>query len=214
MLLCVALLALSVSPAVALAPNRLIQAVEHRYNGAQTLRLHFVEDFEWQGHRRPPETGQLTLRKQGKMRWDYTQPTGKLFVSDGKTVYLYTAADHRVEKIPLRDTADLRAPLAFLLGHLDLKKEFRDFETHPGEGGTWLEAKAKDEHAPYEALTFLAGDDGVVKQLKITGRDGSITSFQFSDEVLNPQVDNSLFHFVIPQGAEIVDAVDLRGEGR
>ena len=30
----------------------------------------------------------LTLRKPGRMRWDYQQPPGKLFVSDGKTVYL------------------------------------------------------------------------------------------------------------------------------
>jgi outer membrane lipoprotein carrier protein len=50
------------------------------------------------------------------MRWDYLRPAGKLFISDGKTVYLYSASENRVEKMPLKDTEDMRAPLAFLLG--------------------------------------------------------------------------------------------------
>jgi len=57
-----------------------------------------------QGHRRSPEAGKLTLRKQGKMRWDYAKPAGKVFVSDGKMFYLHTAADNKVEEIPLKDT--------------------------------------------------------------------------------------------------------------
>ena len=61
------------------------------------------------------------------------RPAGKLFISDdGKTALLYTAGENRVEKMPLKDTEDMRAPLAFLLGRLDMKKEFRDFWLHPG----------------------------------------------------------------------------------
>ncbi len=210
-----AIVALSVSPAVAAASSTegLIHQVERRYNGARTLTLQFVENFDYQGHRHPSEVGQLTLRKQGKMRWDYTQPAGKLFISDGKTVYLYTAADNRVEKIPIRDTDDLRAPMAFLLGHLDLKKEFRDFASRPGEGGTWLDARAKSDKLPYESLAMLVGANGSVKQLKVTGRDGSVMDFRFSDERVNPPVEDKLFHFEIPPGAEVVNAVEFRGEG-
>ncbi len=208
-----ALVALSVFPGWGASTDSLIHQVESRYNGARTLSLHFVENFEFQRRQYPPEVGQLTLRKQGKMRWDYTQPAGKLFISDGKTVYLYTAADNRVERIPVRDTADLRAPMAFLLGHLELKKEFRDFTSRPGDGGTWLDAKAKSDKVPYELLAMLVGENGTVKQLKVTGRDGSVMDFRFSDERLNPPVKNKLFHFEIPPGAEVVDAVEFSGEG-
>src|SRR4051812_42045635 len=75
--------------------DELIARMQKRYNAAQTLSVRFEESYSMLGHARPPESGVLTLRKQGKMRWDYAHPAGKLFISDGKNVFLYTAADNR-----------------------------------------------------------------------------------------------------------------------
>jgi|SRR5579875_2763282 len=192
--------------------DELIKKIQDRYNGARTLSLNFVEDYSILGHPRPEESGKLTLRKQGKMRWDYTHPAGKLFISDGKTVFLYTARDNRVEKVPLKNTEDMRAPLAFLLGRLDMKKEFRDFELRPGPGGSWLKAMAKNERVPYQSVEMLVAPDGSVRQLKVVGRDQSLLSFSFSDEKLNPPVSDEAFRFKIPPGAEVVDSADLAQE--
>ena len=192
----------------------LIKQVQQRYNGARTLAVEFTEEYSIQGHARQPETGTLTLRKQGKMRWDYSRPAGKLFVSDGKSVYLYIAADNRVEKLPLKDTDDMRAPLAFLLGHLDMKKEFRDFAAHPGEGGAWLDASAKTDNVPYAKVQMLVAADGAIKELKVVGRDESELRFRFKEERLNPAVPDSLFHFVVPPGAEVVQSVEFNGESK
>ena len=187
----------------------LIAQVQGRYNAARTLSVHFVESYSIQGHPRPPESGTLTLRKQGKMRWDYTHPAGKLFISDGKNVYLYTARDNRVEKVPLKDTEDMRAPLAFLLGRLEMKKEFRGFQVHAGDGGTWLDAWAKNDRVPYEEVQMLIASDGEVRELKILGRDQSQIDYSFSHEQLNPPVNEAEFHFQIPPGAEVVDAMEF-----
>lgn len=186
----------------------MIKKVETRYNAAQTLTVNFVEDFAILGHPRPPESGMLTLRKQGKMRWDYSNPKGKLFISDGKNVFLYTARDNRVEKIPLKNTEDMRAPLAFLLGRLDMKKEFRDFDVRNENGATWLEATAKGDRLPYASVKMQVGDDGRIRQLQVLGRDESVTAFRFSDERLNPPAPPALFHFEPPPGAEVVDSVN------
>lgn len=196
------------------ATDQLIQRVQDRYNGAHTLSVDFVENYNIQGHPRPPEAGKLILRKQGKMRWDYTQPEGKLFVSDGKNVYLYTSQDNRVEKVPLKDTEDMRAPLAFLLGRLDMKKDFGNFETHPGSGGTWLDASAKSDRTPYEKVDMLVAPDGAIHELKVAGRDGSLLSFTFTNEKLNPPAPDKLFHFTIPPGAEVVNSVDYESQGK
>src|SRR5271165_883133 len=75
--------------------DELIRRVETRYNAARTLSIDFVENYNMQGHPRPPEIGTLTLRKTGKMRWDYARPAGKLFISDGKMAYLYSASENR-----------------------------------------------------------------------------------------------------------------------
>jgi outer membrane lipoprotein carrier protein len=192
--------------------DELIRRVETRYNAAKTLSLDFVENYNMQGHPRPPEEGKLTLRKQRKMRWDYLRPAGKLFISDGKTVYLYSAAENRVEKMPLKETDDMRAPLAFLLGRLDMKKEFQDFTVRPGDGGSWLAARSKNDRTPYDNIEMLVAPDGEVKELKVSGRDQSLMAFSFKDERLNPPVSDSLFHFTIPTGAEVVDSVNWGGE--
>jgi outer membrane lipoprotein carrier protein len=187
--------------------NQLIEQVQYRYNRARTLSVEFEEHYSIQGHARPSESGTMILKKQGKMRWDYTRPSGKLFLSDGKNVYLYTGRDNRVEKVPLKDTEDMRAPLAFLLGRLDMKKDFRDFQVRSAPEGTWLDASASSDRAPYDKVAMLIMPDGAIRELKVYGRDQSVTSFSFRDEKLNPAVEDRLFHFAIPSGADVVDAL-------
>jgi outer membrane lipoprotein carrier protein len=194
-------------------PDSLISNVEQHYNNAHTLSVEFVEEYSTQGHARPAESGKLTLRKQGKMRWDYDKPAGKVFVSDGKTVYLYMAADNRVEKVPLKDTEDMRAPLAFLLGHLDMKKEFRDITVTPDNGSRWwLNAKARNEQTPFSEIQMLVDSGGLVSRLKVVGRDASQLNFAFSHEQMNPAAGEALFHFTIPPGAEVVNAAEYTGQ--
>lgn len=197
-----------------LTTDQLIRLVQHRYNSAGTLKVDFTEQYSIQGHSRPPEEGVLTLRKQGKMRWDYTRPAGKLFISDGKTIFLYTPVDNRVEKVPLNDTADMRAPLGFLLGHLDMKKEFRDLRVQAEKSGTLLMAKAKSDRVPYESVQMLVERDGSIADLRVTGRDGSLLEYRFSNEQLNPPVPEKAFHFVIPPGAEVVNAIEYGAQGK
>jgi outer membrane lipoprotein carrier protein len=199
---------------LATTPDELITKVESRYNRAKTLSVHFIENYSLLGRSRPPESGRLTLRKQGKMRWDYERPAGKLFISDGKTIYLYAATDNRVERVPMKQAEDLRAPLGFLLGRLDLRKEFRNFTVKPGEGGEWLQAEAKNDKAPYSTVEMLVGSNGEIRQLRVEGRDESKLSFTFEGEVLNPPVPESRFQFAIPPGAEVVDTIETQGEAR
>jgi outer membrane lipoprotein carrier protein len=208
----VAFLLIGACLVVADSADQLIQRVEKRYNSAQTLTVGFTESYTVQGHARQPESGTLTLRKQGKMRWDYTRPAGKLFISDGKNVYLYTARDNRVEKLKLKDTEDMRAPLAFLLGRLDMKKEFRDFELHNADAGTWLDASAKNARVPYEKVEMLIAPDASIRALKVIGRDESLLSFSFNNEKINPPVADELFRFTAPRGAEVVDSLGLGAE--
>ena len=63
--------------------NALLKSVENRYNHAKTLQVLFNEDYTPPGQATLTESGMLMLRKPGRMRWDYSQPKGKLLVSDG-----------------------------------------------------------------------------------------------------------------------------------
>lgn len=186
--------------------NTLLKGVEDHYNRAKTLEVHFVESYSVQGRARKSESGELTLRKPGRMRWDYKEPSGKLFVSDGKEVYLYTPEAHRVEKAKLKSSDDMRAPLAFLLGKLDFAKEFRDFELKPDGANYLIIAKAKSDKLPYDRVQMLVTPGYEIQRLVVNGQDLSVLTFQLDGEKLNPPVNDALFKFEMPAGATLVDS--------
>jgi outer membrane lipoprotein carrier protein len=184
--------------------NALLKGIEQRYNHAKTLQVQYNETYTVQGRARKSETGTLTLRKPGRMRWDYSAPAGKLFLSDGKDVYLYIPDTHRVEKEPLKASEDMRAPLAFLLGKLDFSKEFRDFEVKQDGANRVVTAKAKSDKLPYEKIEMLITPEYEIRRLVVNGQDGSILTFLFDREKLNPVVNDVQFKFQLPAGAQLV----------
>ena len=185
--------------------NSLLRGIEQRYNRAKTLQVHFLESYSVQGRAAKSESGELTLRKPGRMRWDYSSPSGKLFVSDGKDVYLYTPESHRVERAKLKASEDMRAPLAFLLGKLELNKDFRDFELKSDGMNYSITAKSKSDKLPYQKIQMLVTPDYQINRLTITGQDFSLLTFQLDAEKVNPPVDDALFNFEVPPGATMVD---------
>ncbi len=202
-LLC--LLPLSLAAATAdLAP--LLKAVEARYNHAQTLQVVFHEAYTGTGQPRRTESGTLLLRKPGRMRWDYTSPQGKLFISDGKYLWLYTPSDKQVERMSLKETEDMRAPLAFLLGKLHFDKEFRNIQSKSQpDGSTLITAQPKTDNLPYSQVEFVVGADTQIRRVQVTGFDQSVLEFNFEQEKLNPPLEAKLFQFRMPPGAALVE---------
>jgi outer membrane lipoprotein carrier protein len=206
-LLAAALLGLSwVAPAADIVDvPRTLQGVEDRYNHTQSLQLEFTETYRIQGRARV-EKGELFLRKPGRMRWQYTAPAGKLFVSDGKFIYSYTPQENRAEKMKLKEADDLRAPLAFLLGKLHFADDFREFRAQPADGGIAITAIPKSDKLPYSEISFLVGSDSTIRKLDVKGQDNSILQFVFENEKKDPALQDSLFRFQAPAGAEYIDS--------
>lgn len=188
------------------ATGHLLKGVESRYNRAQTLEVRFAETYSGLGRGARTETGVLYLRKPGRMRWEYTQPAGKLFVSDGKQVYLYLPGENRVEKMKLKDTEDMRAPLAFLLGKLNFEKEFQNLQARAEGDGSLVTAEPKSDSLPYSKVEFLVSATFEIRKLHIVGQDQSVLDFAFESEKLNPPLANSMFQFQPPAGAQIVES--------
>lgn len=188
--------------------TRTLKAVEDRYNRAQTLQLAFSEGYKAQGKTRKPETGMLFLRKPGRMRWQYTAPAGKLFLSDGKFVYLVLPDSNRVQKMKTKESEDMRAPLAFLLGRLHFEKDFRNFQSRAEGADTWISAEPKSPDLPYTKVEFLVTPQFQIRRLQVTGQDLSVLDFQFDQEKLNPTLDGKLFRFELPPGAVVEEQLN------
>jgi outer membrane lipoprotein carrier protein len=190
--------------------SRLLESVEKRYNKAQTLQVTFQETLSAGGRGRPAESGELFLRKPGRMRWEYSNPAGKLFLSDSKNIYYYNPVSKRAEKMKFKESDDMRAPLAFLLGKLDFSKDFKDFRTAEHSSGMLITAFPKSGKLPYKQVEFLVAPDSAIRELRVHGFDNSLLTFNFSNEKVNPALSDKMFQFALPPGATWVDST---GEG-
>jgi outer membrane lipoprotein carrier protein len=181
-----------------------LKAIEARYNSTKTLQSNFEQSVTMQG-KRSVERGVLYLRKPGQMRWEYAQPQGKLFLSDAKKIYYVSPASRRVEVSAVKETEDLRAPLAFLLGRLDFSRDFARYETSQREGSLLIRAFPKNQKSVFEYVEFFPAADGTLKTVTVQGRDGSRMEYAFSNETRNPNLNEKLFRFEAPAGFEVVE---------
>lgn len=196
---------LALQPASGIEVASVIRSLEQRYNRAATLQARFEQTHLVAGRPRRVETGVLTLRKPGRMRWEYDRPAGKLFVCDGKWVWLYSPGARQVERARLKEADDFRAPLAFLLGRLDLRRTFSTFELSEQNGATVLSAWPKSNRLPFARVDFFLGADGGIQRLVIHQLDATAMEFRFWNEQRNVPVQDSSFRFQPPPGLPVVE---------
>jgi outer membrane lipoprotein carrier protein len=187
-----------------------LRKLEDRYNNLKTMQVEFSQTLVYatQPTAKRTESGVLYLKKPGRMRWDYRDPAQKLFLSDGKDIYFYSPAANRVEKSKLKETEDMRAPLAFLIGRLDFQRDFKEYIIRSEGADKWITAKPRSESAPYKEVQFLLKPTLEISRLRVMGQDQSVMEFQFQNERLNPKLDDKMFQFQAPAGVEMVDVTN------
>jgi len=69
-------------------------------------------------------SGIFLVKRPGKMRWEYQKPEARLFVTDGKTLWVYSPADKQVLAQDVSEAFASRVPLSFLAGDCQLRHDF------------------------------------------------------------------------------------------
>lgn len=192
-------------PAVPIDVSRILEKVERHYNSIRSMQLQFEQIYYQPGRPARLERGLLYLRKPRQMRWEYQDPPGKLFVSDGRSVWFYTPRSGRVEKMRLKESEDYRTPLAFLISRLEFQRFFREFRARPEGSEVLIEAIPKDKNAPYSRVEFWIESEQRIRRLIIHGQDQTRMEFRFTGERANVPLSASLFQFEPPPGVELVE---------
>jgi outer membrane lipoprotein carrier protein len=192
------------------SPIDLAQTLQRKYDTVRDFQAGFTQVTE-SGvlGRKHTERGQVAIKKPGKMRWDYESPEKKLFVSNGKRVYLHMPRDKQVtvSDVPAGDSTP--TPFLFLAGQGNLMRDFTPSAVAPPAGlppGTQvLKLTPKQAQPDYEWL--VVGLDPATYSLRgLIFRDaqGATQTFTFTNlkENLNPL--DSRFDFKIPNGVQVV----------
>jgi outer membrane lipoprotein carrier protein len=188
--------------------SAIAKAVDEHYNRLQTLQVEFTESYQGAGMERT-ESGTLWLKKPGKMRWEYRSPREKLFLSDGKTAWLYVPDDRQARKMPVKKLDDWRSPLGFLLGKTKLEKELQGLsmaqDVPSRSPGNWvLRGVPKAWEGRVEAVVLEITPEHRIVRIQINETDGSVTEFRFDHQQENVLLDGARFQFVPPAGTEVV----------
>jgi outer membrane lipoprotein carrier protein len=187
--------------------HQLAQKVDLHYNQLRSLKAGFSESYEGLGMRRT-ESGTLLLMKPGRMKWEYSEPAGKIFLLDGTYAWFYSQGDSQVQRIQAKQLNDLRSPLRFLLGHTKLEKELSNLTLQPAANGQFtLTGQPRGQEKRLTRLSLTVTADGTITGIEMEEVDGALTRFTFTGEQPNVPIPAGTFRFTPPKGVPVVDAL-------
>jgi outer membrane lipoprotein carrier protein len=190
-------------PDAALARS-LLRRVEERHARTSDLVARFTQSYR-SGilGREVVERGVVSIKRPGRMRWEYKDPEAKLFVSDGRTFYFYVPADRQV----IVSEQDVERSLAgrLLSGRGGLLDEFdASLEEPLEEGVVRLKLVPRREQADLERAFVDAETTGRIRSILIEDAQGNRTRFRFEGVRENTGLADRLFRFDVPAGVEVI----------
>ena len=167
----------AVEPSV-LSLEEYVRQLESSYRGVKTLKAEFTQTRRW-GNRTRTESGTVHFARGGLMRWDYREPSPKLFVATGKDFFLYVPADNQVTRSKVKASDDVRVPFRLLLTRLNLRKVFREIRFADDATGAHNANRVlraipkKAEEAGYGEVLIEITSEFDIRRLVITYADRS-----------------------------------------
>jgi outer membrane lipoprotein carrier protein len=202
------------APAARLELAAVVDRVQKRYDGATDFRARFTQTLtNATFKRRTTATGEVLLKKPGRMRWNYETPDPKMYLSDGTQLWLYEPEDKQAFKQDLK-SSQLPAALAFLTGTGKLAEQFEISFVRSPRAGTpqdyVLALSPRQAEAQVKGLEFVIDPQSfLVKETVITDANGNTNNMLFSDIKINGRIPDSTFRWSPPAGTRVIDAGKL-----
>jgi outer membrane lipoprotein carrier protein len=182
----------------------LLRRLEQRNAATSDLVARFTQSYRsGMLGRELRETGIVSIKRPGRMRWEYKDPEAKLFVSDGKTFYFYVPSDRQVIVSEQDEQRSLAARL--LSGRGGLEEEFSaSLESPLEEGVVRLKLVPRHQQAELDRAFVDMEPSGRVRAILIDDTQGNRTRFRFEGTRENTGLKDELFRFEVPKGVEVI----------
>jgi outer membrane lipoprotein carrier protein len=189
----------------------LVSKVESHYESVSDFEADFTQRYERRLLRRTvEEKGSVSVKKPGRMRWEYRSPEEKIFVTDGARTYFYLPAENQVMVSHQPQGAmgmEEGSPFELLAGRARLSENFTAaFSEEPAtKGGVVLRLEPRRPREEYENVELeVRPQDGSILRVVLIDTASNRTEFLFDGVRENVGLPESLFRFAIPSGVEVV----------
>jgi outer membrane lipoprotein carrier protein len=188
----------------------LARSIQARYDRVRDFTADFTHAYTGGVlKKKVVESGTVQVKKPGRMRWRYTNPEEKLFVSDGRQIYSYVPADRQVIVSPMPREDRAATAALFLTGKGDLGRDFTAKPASPPAGapaGTVaIVLTPLQEQREYNTLTLVVDPETyAIRMLLADDRQGGRSAFTFANVKENTGLADKVFEFSIPRGADVI----------
>ena len=203
-------LAAVVGVAHAQSLDDVVRGLEAAYGRMTDLRAEFSQtSFNKSLNQTIPAQGVVSMKKGGKLRWEYSEPTKQEIVSDGKTLWVYTPTLNQVNVGAAPEA--LAGPAgSFLAGLGRLREHFTVRFLNPaqprdGEGNVVLDLTPK-QPLPTMSRLILAFEPKAweIRKAVVHDQFENTVTMRFAKVVVNGGLPDRLFTFVPPPGVATV----------
>jgi chaperone LolA len=173
------------------------------FTGLQTLEA----DFDQQvidGNRQLLQSsqGHMWIQRPGRFRWDYETPYRQQLVADGEHLWSY---DEDLEQVTVQPASEVltSTPAMLLSGDKPLELLFSIEETSAtaDDQRVTLIPKSDDSNVTRLHVHFSGN---LLTRIDAEDSFGNTTLFSFTRLERNPELDDSLFTFTPPAGADVI----------
>jgi outer membrane lipoprotein carrier protein len=203
----VVVLTLGLAAQTPASPDAVARSLQTRYEGIRDFSADFMQTYRGGVLRtETKEQGTVSIKKPGMMRWVYSKPERKEFVSDGRKMYSYIPEDRQVmvADVPPDDAAT--TPALFLAGKGQIVRDFATaFDSNPPAGIVALKLTPKKTEPEYEYFVILV--DAKTMQLRglaTKDRQGGLSVLTFTNLKENTGISDKEFAFRVPRGVDVI----------
>lgn len=183
-----------------------VDRMQHHYNTTNSFSATFKETIIAVGAPKRSREGTVSFHKPGRMRWEFAAPDTQTIVSDGKQLYSYEPDLNQVVESPLEQAISSSGAAGFLLGIGDISRDFEVAapKAPAADGRIHVVLKPRRSDERFEVALDPKSYD--IVGFTMTDQLGDVTTLEFSEVRDNVAIDDSLFSFTVPTGADVVTA--------
>ena len=148
-------------------------------------------------------SGQLSLSRPDRFRWDYREPYAQTIVADGRKLWLYDTDLEQVTVRPLEQGLG-STPAMLLSGAGKASDAFAAGPVERRGDLTWCTLLPKQHGSDFERVSLAFDARGELAAMELVDKLGQSTGIAFRAVRRNGKVDDATFRFVPPKGADVI----------
>ena len=188
--------------------EEIVQAVEGVYGQVETMQADFTQlsrSAALGDEQR--QKGSVVVQRPRKMRWEFSSPAKKLFVTDGSTMWIWSPADNQV--IVYKDFSGGASDVPGLLSDLNKLNEMFEVQLVEEEGNSRsytldLQPRSTEAGNFKQLRISFTKRKLLVERVLITDQFDNVTDLSFSSVRLDAKGEDTAFTFEVPAGAEVI----------